>query len=265
MAQSQSAQNYCPVCGENLPADFINIQEGVALCSACGQLSRLSEVVSHKRPVTEILEKPPKGCSITEWGQDVVIYASCRSMTGFLGALAFSLFWNGIVSVFVLVALAGLYTNLVGPVPAWFPAPQMNQPMNLGMTLFLCIFLLPFVTVGVVMIGAVVMTLAGKVEVSVGETEGVVRTGVGVLAWRSRFDATAVRRVTMGTSTWQNNQEKSSPVIVIEADRTIKFGSMLTEERREWTQVVLQQWFTRSDTNQRLELLSQIRRAASGF
>jgi len=187
MAPSPSAENYCPDCGENLPVESINIKEGVALCPACGQLSPLSEVVSHTRPVKEILERPPRGCSVAEWGRDVVIYASCRSIGGFLEALAISLFWNGIVSVFVLVAIAGLYSNLVGPLPNWFPAPQMKPPMNLGMAIFLCIFLIPFVTIGAAMIGAMIMTVAGRVEVVIGETEGKVRTGIGFFDVAQRF------------------------------------------------------------------------------
>jgi hypothetical protein len=263
-AKPRSVENYCPVCGESIPVESINITEGVALCPQCGQLSRLSEVVSQKRPIREILAQPPTGCSVTEWGQDVVVYASCRSISSFIAALLFSLFWNGIVSVFVVVVAGAIYTNVVGPLPAWFPAPDMKPAMSPGMTVFMCLFLTPFVAIGLGLIVAMIMSLAGKVEVSLAETQASVRTGISFLTWRSRFDPAAVRRVTIGTSNWQNN-EKSTPVIVIEADRTLKFGSMLTEERREWMQAFLHQWFTRPEPNQRLELLTLTRRAASGF
>jgi hypothetical protein len=47
-----------------------------------------------------------------------------------------------------------------------------------------------------------------------------------------------VTRVAIGqTSYMQNNQRK--PLIVIDADRTIKFGSMLSEVRRAWMLSVL--------------------------
>lgn len=257
--------NLCPLCGEELPIESINITEGVALCPSCGKLSRLADVAGRKRPMAELIARPPKGCSIYERGQDVIMRVSLRSLGGFLAALFISLFWNGIVSVFVLIAVAGLYTNLVGPLPNWFPAPQNNnQAMGLGESIFLCIFLIPFVTVGSVMIGVTLMNLSGKVEVWLADREASVGTGVGLLVWRSRFDPTAVRGVTVGNSTSQSNG-KTSPVIVIEADRTIKFGSMLSDDRREWLQAMLHQWFNITDPNQRLELLSLARRATSDF
>ena len=108
----------CPDCDEALGSETINIKEGVALCSNCGKLSRLSELNYSHRSVQEILSNPPTGCSIVSLGQGVVAKASLRSIAGFLFPAGFALFWNGIVSVFVLIAVAGLYTNLIGPLPA---------------------------------------------------------------------------------------------------------------------------------------------------
>src|SRR5437868_14236 len=107
----------CPDCDESLAAEAVNIKEGVALCPKCGTLSRLSELNYGDRSMEEILGQPPSGCSITPLGQVVVATASLRSVGGFLVTVAFALFWNGIVSVFVLLAIAGLYTNLIGPLP----------------------------------------------------------------------------------------------------------------------------------------------------
>src|SRR4051812_26936777 len=95
------ADNYCPRCGGPLGAESINLAEGVALCPACGQLSRLSDVAARRRPIAEVLAKPPPGCSIDQWGQTFVVRASLRSAGAFGGALVVALFWNGIVSVFV--------------------------------------------------------------------------------------------------------------------------------------------------------------------
>lgn len=237
------SENYCPTCGAQLALESINLAEGVALCASCGQLSRLSEVASRKRPIAEVLRNPPTGCSVTEWGQNTVVHATLRSIVGFFGTLLVALFWNGIVSVFVLVALAGLYTNLIGPLPPWFPAPDFDESMSLGMTLFLCIFLLPFVTIGLLMVGAVLLNSAGKIEVVVGDKNGVVRTGIGFLAWRRQFDPTQVRRVSLGTTSWQTDGQPSE-VIIIEADRTIKFGTLLRDERREWLQAILHELLT---------------------
>ncbi len=132
--------NRCPDCDAAITADDINIREGVALCPGCGALKRLGELSLTTRPVAEILAQPPAGCTAEPTGQGAHVVASLRSIGGFIVTLFFALFWNGIVSVFVVHALCGLYANLVGPLPAWFPAldakngvPRLNgAPMELS-------------------------------------------------------------------------------------------------------------------------------------
>lgn len=239
-------ENHCPACGEAIATKAINIAEGVALCGSCGQLSKLSEVVSDQRPRKEILDTPPSGCSVYNFGQEILIYASLKSIPGFLGTLFFALFWNGIVSIFVLIALAGLYNNLIGPLPAWFPAPDGGD-MPLGMTLFLCVFLIPFVTIGTGVFFACLLNLFGRIEVTVGRTEAAIRTGFGFVNWTRRFDPTVVHRVEHGLTSWRQNDERKA-LIQIEANKTIKFGTMLTTARREWMHAVLYKLFLEKDS-----------------
>ena len=250
-------KNFCPACGEQLTSESINLAEGVALCPSCGGLSRLSEVVDQDQPVSEILNETPKGCSVSESGENIVVQASLRSAGGFFGSLFVALFWNGIVSVFVLIALSGLYTNFIGPLPYWFPAPNNEETMPLGMTLFLCVFLLPFVGVGAGMVSAMLLNLSGKIKVIIGDNDASVGTGVGFLTWRRKFDPTRVRRVSGGTTSWQTNG-KSRETIVIEADRTVKFGSLLRDDRREWLQAVLRGLLVDPKPGQRGKILAQI-------
>jgi hypothetical protein len=209
----------------------MNVTEGVGLCRACGTLARLRDVIS----IPQIPDgPPPAGCTLDDTGADVRVRASTRSVGTFAGALFFCLFWNGVVSVFVLVATAGVIQNLAGTVPSWFPAPVMNgSPMGWGITIFLWIFLIPFITVGVVMLGVVATAAAGVVEVRWRGGEGVVRRAVGPFAWTTRFDALAVRRIAIG-ETKKMQEGEAKPLIVLEADRTIRFGSMLTPERLAW-------------------------------
>ena len=251
----------CPECDESLTSDAINVKEGVALCPACGKLSRLSELNCASRSRAEILSKPPGGCSVTPWGQKVIVRASLRSIVGFLLPAGFALFWNGIVSVFVLIAIAGLYSNLIGPVPKWFPAPgvhdgvpEMNGgPMDLGMSLFLCVFLIPFVTVGTAMVGAAVMNLVGKVEVVLDEFESHVATGIGFLRWKRRFDARSVHAVDFGVTA--QSEGSANRLIELTADRTIKFGSLLQADRMEWMRAVLQELLLRPNANRASDTL----------
>ncbi len=251
------SENFCPVCGESLAVESINITEGVALCPACGRLSRLSEVVTHKRPLVEILANPPRGCSIAQHGRQIEVKVSLRSLGGFIAMLFITLFWNGVVSVFVLAAIAGLYANLVGPLPQWFPKPDDN--MGLGMTLFLCVFLIPFVLVGLVLLLGLVMTIMGRVVVVIGEHEAYAASGIGILMWRRWFDPQQVRQIetpTLGRADKKDTDEESpGKKIVIHADRVVRFGSAMPEERREWLVAVLRELLINPDPQRQRELV----------
>ena len=224
------------------------MREGVALCPKCGKLSRLSELNVSGVSVVEILANPPAGCYVISDGLRVTATASFRSLAGFLFPAGFALFWNSITSVFVLIAIAGLYANLVGPVPTWFPAPGLKEgkpemnggPMDLGMTLFLCVFLIPFVTIGIGMAGAAIMNLFGKVEVIVDEFDSCVATGVGIIRWKRRFDAREVKSVEFGMTPWQS-EGNANKLIEITTNKVVKFGSLLQSDRMTWLRAVLRE------------------------
>jgi hypothetical protein len=246
----------CPACDNVLTAETINIKEGVALCPKCGKLSRLSELTYSDRSIQEILSKPPAGCSIIALDHGVIARASLRSVSGFIFPALFALFWNGVISLFVSQAIAGLYANLIGPVPEWFPSPglkdgmpQMNGgPMDLGMTLYLCLFMIPFVTIGIGMASLAIMNLIGKVEVAIDELEANIATGFGIFVWRRRFDPREVRSVNFGETAWRSNGGANA-IIELVCDRTIKFGSMLQADRMEWLRVVLKELLLHNETN----------------
>jgi hypothetical protein len=189
---------------------------------------------------------PPPGCAVLTDGPDTVLTASTRSLGNALGAFAVGLFWNGIVSVFILTAAASTLRHTVGSVPEWFPAPtdgKNDDFMPLGMTIFLWIFLLPFIAIGTLMVGAMLMSLFGRVEVYLRASDGVIFTGCGPFGWRRRFDLAAVRAVSVGKTKWKENDE-TKPLIVIACDRDVRFGSMLPDVRRAWLIAVLKKVLT---------------------
>jgi hypothetical protein len=63
--------------------------------------------------------------------------------------------------------------------------------------------------------------------------DGRVRTGFGPFNRTSRFDASRVKRVSIGQASTQQNAQRKA-LIQIEADRTVKFGATLPDERRAW-------------------------------
>jgi hypothetical protein len=233
----------CPSCFKPIPPEDVNVKEGVAYCRACGELSRLADIADDAdtpSPEKVLAEPPPPGCRFEDDGVTMRVVASARSLAGAIGALFFAGFWNSIVSIFVILVATSLWVRLVGPLPSWFPTPFTGSgnsaPMPLGMAIFMVIFLTPFVAIGLVMTGVALVCLFGHVSVSVRGAEGVAFTGVGPIGWRRRFDALGVRGVRIAET---RQRETTSKNLLIEANRTIKIGSLLTERRRAWMAGVL--------------------------
>lgn len=229
--------NYdCPTCQALLSPADMNVAEGVALCRGCGALARLSDLVEQPDPGDLSLSHPPAGCDMRQEIDGVTVRVSHRSLAAAAGLLFFGGFWNSIVSVFVLLALSGLYINLIGPLPAWFPGPAStggSNPMSLGMTLFLCVFITPFVAIGLFLIGAFFMALAGRTVIRIAGADSSVSTGIGPLRWTRRFDAFTVERVVISGS----SDSKGNRRHVIEmqtAEKPIRVGSGLSKGKLDW-------------------------------
>ena len=230
----------CPKCGKVIPSEDINVANDIAYCRACHLSHQLSALTKGAEVDGDIdLNHPPAGAWYTSDGMGPVIGATHRSLGTAVGALAFSLFWNGIVSIFVLLALGGTLRNLGIPLPRWFPAPNMNgAPMSVGMTIFLWLFLTPFILVGLVMICTFLSSLCGKTEIRINNANGVVFTGMGSLGYRRRFDASAVRDVRIQDRQWRSSngspQQKTCIVIETREGKQVKLGTLLSPERRKF-------------------------------
>ncbi|TVQ60434.1 MAG: hypothetical protein EA379_08140 [Phycisphaerales bacterium] len=246
----------CPTCRSEVTPDDVNIAEGVAVCRSCGGMHRLSRLIEAASDAAAIGDEPPPGCRVTETAHGVHLLcpARCVSIGAFM--TLFTLFWNAIVSVFLLVLAGAVYTHVIGPLPSWAPLPDPKgkdgEPMSVGATIFLAVFLFPFVLVGAVTAIIAAYSWFGRVEADLSDAHGEVRSGVGRLRWTRRFDATRVRSIqmreskiqsstSMGGASRHRNSMNSRPSmeIVIEADREIHLGRSLTETRRTWLAAML--------------------------
>ncbi len=234
----------CPNCDTPIDAEAINLQEGVALCPDCGQLTRLAELNLCARAETEILAQQPSGVQIDSTPQTLRIWVTQRSLGGFVVAGLFAAFWNGIVGIFVLHAIAGICFNLFGPLPDWFPAagakhgvPMINdEPMTWGPTMFLCLFLIPFVVIGLGMAFVALFNLIGSSVIQLEESGSWVATGIWRLRWWKRFDPRHVSGIFFQRS---KSEDSRGNTIEIVADDTVEFGTYLSKQRAEWLYVVL--------------------------
>ena len=231
----------CPKCRRAIPPEDVNVGNDIAYCRSCNLSNRLSELTFDSEIGGDMdVNRPVAGTWYRSDGLGMVVGASNRNLATAAAMLFFTLFWNGIVSVFVLVATSGTLHHFGIPVPSWFPAPKMNgEVMNSGMLIFLWLFLTPFITIGIVTALTVFNCLFGRTEVRVNGTQGTAFTGIGPLGWRKRFDPTQVRKVAIREST--NNKGQNTSCIVIEArdGKQTKIASMLSDERRKFLLVAL--------------------------
>ncbi len=237
----------CSKCKREIPSEDINVAQDVAYCRHCNYSHQLSRLTYDKGiDDTLDLSTPPAGAWRRSDMVGTVIGASHRSLGTAIATLFFALFWNGIVSIFLVMVIASTLGHMGVRVPHWFPAPNMNDsPMSLGMTLFLWLFLTPFIAIGLLLLGTFLSSIGGRTEVQVNSKAGTVFTGIGPLGWRRRFDPEAVKNVGIQDRSWRdsdgNRQKKVAIVLETRAGKEIKFGTMLNGPRRNFVAGALRQ------------------------
>ena len=230
----------CPRCKQPILADNINVAKDIAFCRTCNVGHVLSDLIHGAESEIPIdLQHPPAGIWCETDTRKTVFGATHRSWGAALMSLGFCLFWNGIVSVFVAVALSGTFHHLGIVTPPWFPKPEMNgEVMSLGTLTFLWLFLTPFIVVGTGMFLAFLSAIGGKTEVRIQDGQGIVFVGIGSLGWTRRFNPTEVKNIELGWSRWRNTEGNSNSQTVVQIEehtgRTVKFGSMLNDERKKF-------------------------------
>jgi len=229
----------CPQCKGVIPSDDINVANDIAFCRTCNLSHRLSDLTSGATVDTDVdASRPPAGTWFQRDGRGTVIGATHRSIGQAFGLLLFVLFWNGIVSVFVALALASTLKLLGIPAPGWFPPAKMNGgPMGIGMTLFLWLFLTPFIAIGLSMLMAFLSCLAGKTELQIQGNQCVLFSGIGALGRRKRFSTSEVKDVRIEDKRWRDSDgdsRRNTQIIIETTQKPIKCGSMLTNERRQF-------------------------------
>ena len=217
----------CPTCRREVVPDDVNVARDTAFCRACNEVFPLSDLVSGDDLEGVDLANPPSGVAVMPTPRGFVISATARSGTGVFFVI-FAIFWNSLVSVFVAVTVANFIKN------GFSKSAFDNAPFP-G---FEFLFLTPFVLVGVGMAAAALATLLGKVIVSVDGSDGRVFIGVGPVGWTRRFDWHKVTSVREAKSTWTQN-DRHVPLILIDGETPLKFGSLLNEQRRRYVAAAL--------------------------
>lgn len=240
----------CPRCKGVIPSEDINVAKDIAYCRNCNLSQSLSALTSGAVVDEDVnLSQPPAGAWFRHDPDVMAVGATNRSLSGAFGMLIFTLFWNGIVGFFVLVAVAETMRHLGISMPSWFPpfmAKSNNSPV--GLIVFLWLFLTPFITVGLITFGVFLNCVGGRGEVRVQNGRGVLFTGIGPLGSRKQFEASDVRDVRLEDRSWFDSQGhpcRKAQIIIETGSQSIQFGSMFSDERRRFVAGVLKKELVR--------------------
>ncbi|MBL9121181.1 MAG: hypothetical protein JNL80_14825 [Phycisphaerae bacterium] len=161
-------------------------------------------------------------------------------------AILFSmLFWNSIVSVFVTVASVSTLRHLGVP---FFRSVSVSGGhggssgvLPLPMTVYLWIFLVPFIAIGAWLLLYGLFATIGHTTVALDDEEIVVTEAIGPLRWRRRCLVRTVRGVRSRTRQLHDAEDGpyTTHSIELDGDPVIRFGSMLPDRRRRWLAAAL--------------------------
>ncbi len=233
---------YCPVCGAEIRKTEVNLDKWIVRCRDCGEESPLADVeFAPPQQDAEPVSTTPPRITLRPGLEHLEIQISLFSLPKFLLFLFIACFWNGIVSVFLGLAIAAVCYQILGYVPDWLPVlglregkPVMNdEVMGPGMTIFLCLFLTPFVAIGSYMILQVLLLLFGWTRILIHPDQSSITTGIGFVGYKRAFDPTAVRSVQHSAYSSQNGNAQYR-IEMVTRGKTIKFGNLLSESQQTW-------------------------------
>ncbi|MCA9287626.1 MAG: hypothetical protein KDA05_03525 [Phycisphaerales bacterium] len=166
------------------------------------------------------------------------IGATNRSIAGALGATFIAVFWCSITGVFVVVGVAGVLGAL-----GLVNGAAVGGP-GLGFSLFMLLFVTPFVAIGLWLLWTALLFWGGREVVTIRGDAAEHFSGIGPVGFRKRFAASAVTRVAedVKVSHGKNGTTTTRTVAIhTDAPKPIKFGACLNAARRGWMIRALQQ------------------------
>ena len=196
----------CPNCQTEVLSENINIQTDMGKCQSCQHLFHVSEHFDAASFPFE-LNQPPAGAWYKNDMQTIKLGATMRSPVAFF-LVPFMLIWSG-------GSLGGIYGTQIA-----------SQNFNLIQSLFGIPFLLGTLVLGFFTL----LTLFGKVELTIDRQGGKVFTGIGRLGKSKTFAWHEVKRIHKSREV--NSTRKQQGQIVIDAAQPIRFGLGLSSERR---------------------------------
>ncbi len=197
----------CKKCQAEIPASQINISTDLAHCKSCNSIFNISDITFQKDPLFDIKHNPKGTWYERVNSGELKIGASTRSPFAFF-IVPFMLIWSG-------GSLGGIYGT---------------QILNGEFDLFISLFGIPFLIGTIVLATYALMTITGRVEITMNKQGGRVFTGIGSFGYSKGFlwnEVSEIKELTFAPSSVSRSGKK----IALEGKRRITFGILLRESR----------------------------------
>jgi hypothetical protein len=187
----------CPQCRTAFSQRALHLFTDTAECAVCRGAFRLSDLVD-AASTTSVAAVPPEGIIVSDRLDGWILMASSHSVGNAFETWIFSTAWVG--SLILLRAGGGglIWCLLLAFTPLW--------------------------------VAKAVLQTWGHYAISVQGSTGAVFTGVGRVGWKRMFNWEALRTVSLRTERAGHSGVRKS--IVLDSDRKIRFGEVLSDEQR---------------------------------
>lgn len=234
----------CPNCGAEIPEADINIASDLAYCRRCSHAHSAASLATRQHiPHLHELHGAPRGVIFTRTLDGFRVSASHYSAGQCATALFLAVFWNTITGLFISINTMATLRLLGVRNLAGISLPVITGTgASLGQTLFLWLFLSPFIAIGLALIAALITTVFGRTELSVSAGAGKLFTGVGGLGLTTRFRATDIMDVSIERERRRssNSGTPSNAIILRTSEgKAHKFGGNLSANKRTYMAAVL--------------------------
>lgn len=153
----------CPKCNSEISNESINIQTDIAQCVHCNNIFKISDTIIESNHVFNVNNTPP-GIWIKKDFNSTIIGATTRSPIAFF-LVPFIIAWSGL-------SIGGIYGG---------------QIAKGEFDIFISIFGIPFLMGSLLFGGITLMSIWGKVELTLDNTGGKVFTGIGKMGRTKTF------------------------------------------------------------------------------
>jgi uncharacterized C2H2 Zn-finger protein len=181
-------------------------------CPNCGHIFKISESLNDTFDDHFDINKTPKGTWLKKDYSKIIIGASTRSPLAFF-LVPFMIVWSG-------GSLGGIYGSQIS-----------TGEFNIVMTLFG----IPFLIGSAIFWSLALMSIWGKVEITLDKQGGKIFTGLGTIGTTRQFTWDEIDAVKENLPVYSNNysnKNNNSSSIVLEGKKRISFAIGVRESRR---------------------------------